>query len=798
MRTAMWLSIFVFISTLFWPQLLGNSFALLALALISLFLLLPQLRVLAIIPITGLYFTFYVYITLSGQLPPLPLIDNKDGIETLVDNKDNTIIVQIVSLISENNQGYFTAKLIEVDGDHLNIQPYIEMRWYKPTVLLQAGQKHQFVVRFKPIWGRANPAGFDRQKWSYSEHIGYRASIKEHLAIIDDNLTVRASFYQKVQKVTENLTHQGLLLALSFADKSLITFEMKQRIRNLGISHLFAISGLHVGLFFSVVYLFFKVLYQHLLPASKMGWFSFRLISFSALIGALAYAYLAGFSLPTQRAILMLMVAVFILSLKRKCSKVDLLLLVLFAVLVWDPLAILSLSLWLSFFAAAIILGLIWAFPSKKAAQQQKQVSSATRHLIMKIKSYAKLLLFLQVGLTLLMLPIQLIGFSALSLVSIVINLIAVPLFSLLIIPLVLFASLTTLLDPPLALLLFILCDQLLDYFFIFSHSLSDYYQWFSLAEQKLLIMLFSVVSLLFLIHFQGKEQRKISYLFSLTLLSALFFIPTADKDEWFVEVIDVGQGLSVLVRSDNQTLLYDTGARYPSGFNMVDSEIAPYLISLGIKKIDHLVISHSDNDHSGGADVIAEQFTVAERWSGEPLLSQSHFNQCKQGQLWRLGRLKVEVLSPIHLTNNDNDNSCVIHISDGETSVLLTGDVGKKQEKILVNSIGDKLKSDILMAPHHGSRHSSSEEFINAVDPKWVVFSAGFMNQWGFPAAEVEKRYQQHEIKTANSGLSGLIRFQITSQAIKMQTFREDLAAYWYHHSLFPQLSNGNLDDKY
>jgi competence protein ComEC len=154
-------------------------------------------------------------------------------------------------------------------------------------------------------------------------------------------------------------------------------------------------------------------------------------------------------------------------------------------------------------------------------------------------------------------------------------------------------------------------------------------------------------------------------------------------------------------------------------------------------------------------------------------------------------------VLSPNELTPNNNNNSCVLRITDGTTALLLTGDIEKRQEINLIDTGADKLRSDILLAPHHGSRHSSSELFIKAVNPRWVVFSAGFMNHWGFPADEVITRYQKHGVETVNTGLSGLIRFQISAQTIKMQTFREDLAPYWYHHSLTSSLSIGHIDDK-
>lgn len=783
MRIALLLSIFVFSSTLFWSQLLESPLLLIAIIITLVLLFVPQLRILAIIPVTAVYFTVYTNLTLTGQLFPSTPMVNKNALQAVVDGQDHIIDVRIVSLISDNNSGYFKAKLIELDADHLNYAPLIEMRWYKPDVNLQAGQIQRFNVRFKPVYGRANPGGFDRQKWAYSEHVAYQATIKKHLKVVDGNRNIRARFYEMVKLNTDNLNHQGLLLALSFADKSLISFDQKQIIRNLGISHLFAISGLHIGLLFSAVYLLSQSIYKRLLSPHLLGWFSLRLINVTALMGAWAYAYLAGFSLPTQRAFLMLLVAVVIFSLKRKCFKVDIFLLVLFIVLLWDPLAVLSVSLWLSFFAVAIILLLLWMFPFNATNKTNNQAPLLKR----KVIKYLKLLFLLQLGLTFLMLPIQLVSFSGISLVAIIVNLIAVPLFSLIIIPLTLSASLLTLFYSPFALMIFQLCETLISMFFYVTVFASESYQLYSLNDQKIMFIIFAVLIVLFISHFQRAERRKTSYLFSLFVICIISLKPSISNDSWYVDIIDVGQGLAVLIRSGNETLLYDTGARYASGFNMVDSEISPYLLSLGIKKLDHLVISHSDNDHAGGADIIASNVIIENRWAGEPLDSQYNFTQCLRGQKWFLGVLSIEVLSPQAVTSNNNNNSCVLRISDGNRRLLLTGDIGKKQETLLVKEIAHKLSSDILLAPHHGSRYSSSEPFIQAVSPTWVVFSAGFMNHWGFPPEEVTARYQKQSVKAFNSGLSGLIRFQISAQAIKIKTFREDLAPYWYHQAFLP-----------
>lgn len=779
MRTGLWLSIFVFISALFWPQLLDHSLLITALISTLILLCIPKLRVLAVIPCAAIYFSCYAQLTLTAQLFPSAANEQNVSITRFVNAQDHTIVVRIISLISENNRGYFRAKLIELDSDHLNYQPLIEMRWYKPTLHVQAGQVHRFVVRFKPVYGRANPAGFDRQKWSYGQHIGYQASIKKHLMIMDDSMSLRANFYQKIQQLTTNFTHQGAILALSFADKSLISLTQKQDIRNLGIAHLFAISGLHIGLCFSFCYLLCQILCLRLLPQQLLGWFSLRLINAGALLGAFSYAYLAGFSLPTQRAFLMLLLSVVLLSLKRRCSKLDLFVLVLFVVLLWDPLAVLSLSLWLSFCAFAFILMLIWAFPSLVQGGQQGGYLS--------VVYYLKLLVFIQCGLTLLMLPVQLLSFSAISVVAIAINLVAIPLFSLCIIPLMLSALLLSVLYPTGAHWLLFTCDRLLDYFFVATQAFSHHYLQLSHWQQSLYVVCLLLCAVLFFFHFQSRRQRQLSYGFAVLLLMLLAVNNKPQTPTWFVDIIDVGQGLSVLVRSGDQTLLYDTGASYPSGFNMAEHEIIPYLVSLGINNVDHLVISHSDTDHAGGTQPIITHLQVGHYWAGEALPVEQVFQPCRAGQSWSLHHLQIVVFSPAQLGKNNNNNSCVLRISDGTHSLLLTGDIEGKREKKLVQQYGERLRSDILIAAHHGSRHSSTDAFITAVQPSWSVFSAGFMNRWGFPAEEVVSRYKAHKIDTVNSGQSGLIRFQITAQAIKMKTFREDLAPYWYHRSLFP-----------
>jgi competence protein ComEC len=755
--------------------------------------MIPRLRILALIPFFAVYFSLYAQLTLTGSLPIATLQQdtsflNSSSLQAVVDGKDHNIVVQVESLISSQNSGYFTAKLLELDDHHLNYSPLLEMRWYKPTIQVQLGEKHAFTVRFKPVYGRANPDGFDRQKWKYSQHIAYRAKIKAHLQPLISSFSIRAYLYQKMTTVTKSLNNNGILLALSFADKSLIKQPQKELIQKLGIAHLFAISGLHISLFFSFVYVLLHFLVNNLLPLRLLGWFSWRLLNISALMGAFLYTYLAGFSLPTQRAFLMLFFAVVVLSMKRKCSLLDLLSGTLFVILLWDPLSVLSLSLWFSFAAVSLILITLWYFPNIKKTVQQNDAISVFN----KIKHYLKLLILIQFSLTLLMLPIQLFAFSSFTVLSALINFVAVPLFSLVIIPMTLFGVLFSLLYEPLAFVLLSAADKLIFYFFNLFAKTSNAYLFLSDYQGEILSFIIVTLIVIFIAHKQGLQNMKISALFIITLCC---FIPWSvwnnnqkHTSNWWVEVFDVGQGLAVLVRSKGNTLLYDTGPRYPSGFTTANAEIVPYFFANGINKLDYLVISHSDIDHAGGTDMILEHFSPSIVLLGEPIESEKLLNyqtlQCLSGMQWQLGSLHIKALSPTKLTKNNNNNSCVLKISDGKTHLLLTGDIDKKQEAKLVDKYAGQLQSHLLIAPHHGSKYSSSKGFIKAVAPQWSIFTAGFMNQWGFPRNEVKLRYKEQGAQTLTTGINGFIRFNIQKDKIIQQTYREDLAGYWYHHT--------------
>ncbi|WP_094751800.1 DNA internalization-related competence protein ComEC/Rec2 [Psychromonas sp. CD1] len=357
-------------------------------------------------------------------------------------------------------------------------------------------------------------------------------------------------------------------------------------------------------------------------------------------------------------------------------------------------------------------------------------------------------------------------------------------------IPLILIALLCSLIFMPIASILVHGIDTLLTYFFMFLKSMPACYIYFSHQQALIILQVFTFFLIAWLITWHGRKYMTYRFIVCsfLIMITSYYVQEKEDEQTWYVDVIDVGQGLSVLVRTQDQSLLYDTGARYASGFSMAQSEILPYLRYIGIASLEYLVISHSDNDHAGGASLIEKAMHPRRIKLGEPLRKQVLANSsfCDVGERWALGKLSVTVLSPFKRLKNSNNNSCVLRISDGQHAVLLSGDINKKQEALIVSQFSSQLASQILIAPHHGSKYSSSKLWISVVKPKWVVFSVSAMNRWGFPVQEVVERYKKQSVIRVSSGTSGFIRFKIDSHGIKLQTIREDLAAYWYHRSFF------------
>jgi len=250
-------------------------------------------------------------------------------------------------------------------------------------------------------------------------------------------------------------------------------------------------------------------------------------------------------------------------------------------------------------------------------------------------------------------------------------------------------------------------------------------------------------------------------------------------KSFWQLHVMDVGQGLAIIVEANHQVMIYDTGASFPTGFSMADSVIIPYLKNRGYWQVDTAVISHDDNDHAGGLALINQHVPI------KHLIFNQHVGakRCLAGDRWQWQFLTLEVLAPVVEKSQENDDSCVIRISDKHHSVLLTGDISKKIEKQLVNRFQseNKLKSDYLIVPHHGSKSSSSGLFIDAVSPTAAIFSAGFLNRWQMPVDDIVSRYHERGVKTYRTSQSGMVTIEFTGSHSYIKEYRKQHWPFWF-----------------
>ena len=318
-----------------------------------------------------------------------------------------------------------------------------------------------------------------------------------------------------------------------------------------------------------------------------------------------------------------------------------------------------------------------------------------------------------------------------------------------------------------------------------------------SSIEQQLLIVLgiISAILFLFLPRISLGRSRWLKGVLAMIVLMVVIPIKSAfvhsspsieSKNKavinWQLVVFDVGQGLSVLIQHNDKAILYDTGAAYPSGFNMAESVILPYLQHQGISALDKVIISHSDNDHAGGLSQLQKTVPIKELIMNDNKASKASF--CQQGKSFNWQGLTIEMLWPKTLQGKENDDSCVLLVSSSKHKVLLTGDISKQTEYALIGEY-PQLEVDVLVVPHHGSKTSSSTEFIKHTSPQTAIVSAGFLNRWHMPVREVVNRYKQDNLKLINTAEVGqvIINFsnQGVNQGIKVQNYHDDLWPFWF-----------------
>lgn len=700
--------------------------------------------------------------------------------------EDLLITGQVSGLVVQGARSVrFNLRIDDVKHQDIRLDDFkpqlLRLSWYHTKQLIRPGQRWQLHVRLKPPHGMLNPGGFDYEKWLFQQGIhatGYVRRSESNRQLAANTWHIDGLRQQLIQQISVafDSPHQGLLHALSVGYKANMTPQHWRVMIDTGTSHLMAISGLHIGLVAGMVFFLARLL----VPVGLMRFISKQ--QFAALLSLLAagfYAALAGFAVPTQRAFVMLLVVLLALLLKRPAFSLNTLSLALLAVLLLDPLAPLSAGFWLSFIAVLLIALIIGG----RVARQRGWLQGIR----------------LQWLIALSMLPISVLLFQQGSLVSPLANMLMIPLVGLLIVPMLLLASLlSTMTLIPLSsstsAWLFSTAGQIFDYCWPVLEWLAQ----LPLAswQQASLPLTHSMAGLLgglLLILPRGFPLKAAGLIL---LLPMVFYQPPRPQPgEFWLQLLDVGQGLSVLVQTRDHTLLYDAGAKTSERFDLGRLVIEPLLRHQGIASLDRLVISHADNDHAGGAEYLLQTIAVqqlmyggrAEEYAYElPATAQN----CKAGQQWRWNQVHFEMLHPQRDYRKTNQQSCVLKITGGNFSALLTGDIDQPVESRLIGDYADQLRTDVLLVPHHGSKSSSSLSFLQQLEPRLALVSAGYLNRFRHPADEVMQRYRQLGIPVLNTAEEGAISLQLGRATAarpgrlsgSSHRQRKDAAHYWNH----------------
>jgi len=370
--------------------------------------------------------------------------------------------------------------------------------------------------------------------------------------------------------------------------------------------------------------------------------------------------------------------------------------------------------------------------------------------------------------------------FQQLSLVSLLANFIAIPVVAMVVVPIALLALLLWLGGMvQAAMILFKLADALLSTLWLLLEKLSDMPLaiWISGAPPAwaLLLSLFAVGVML------KTDLGKIRHLAALGLLPLFLQLP----DRWpvgrfEVQVLDVGQGLAIIVQTAGHTLLYDAGARYDTGFDSGSAIILPFLRQQHIRHLDVAVISHDNLDHYGGMAATLKEVSAAKRYSAAGFYS--HSAPCQRGQSWNWDGVQFAFLNPLSRSGSaENNASCVLKVSSRYGSVLLPGDIERATEKRLISDNPAAIRDiDVLISPHHGSKTSSTEHFIEVLNPQLAVVSAGYLNRFNHPSAKVVARYEKYNSEVMNTASSGWIKLSFEDAGIDAQAWRTVFRRYW------------------
>jgi len=701
------------------------------------------------------------------------------------------IIRSIPEKIGRRTRFEMSLNSVSYENKKYKTPKKIKLNWYGATSKLIPGDKWQLVVRLKKPFSYQNPGGFDYEGWMFQNQIDAKGYVRKSNLnkILQSNQSLISFtriryFLKKEIKAIVQTPYRPIILALLIGDKSEISSEQWSIFRKTGTSHLIAISGLHIGLIAGLVFFMTRWLWgfykngAEIIPSPKIA-------AIFAILSAVIYSAMAGFSLPTQRALIMLCVIMISILIDVRAQSWKTLAIALLLVLILSPFAVMNPGFWLSFFAVAIIL-----YFSKMARTKRKVIAST-------MYNWGLIQVVIGFGL----MPFVLLFFNESSIISPIANFVVVPVFSFIIVPIIFIAGCFIFIAPSLSGMLFAIVIFVLDKVWVFLEYLAKLsFSTVQINNITFLIFIFSIIGILLLFLPKKFPSKLLAPIFFLPLFFSKFDRP--DFGSAKITLLDVGQGLSVVIQTQYHVLVYDTGPRYSKSFNTGKTVVLPYLQSIGISNIDKIVISHGDNDHIGGIKSIVDTITVRTILTSVPdkvKLKIKPKNQiitiktCDNKMRWSWDGVDFSLIHPEPSTAlRKNNASCVLRVSTKtigqrknkyQNAILLTGDIEAKAELKIINNETLDISANILIAPHHGSITSSTKSFIKKINPDFVLYPVGYRNRYHFPSNIVSERYKKLGIKSYSTSEYGAITFNLNSFKIKKpELYRVSYGRFWHN----------------
>ena len=700
-----------------------------------------------------------------------------DRLDAALEGRDLVVTGVVAGLPQDFDRGVRFE--FDVESAPAGVPRRVTLSWYGGSksedsgdvLRVRAGERWRLTVRMRRPHGSVNPHGFDYEAWLLERGVRATGYVrpKADLERLSERVPgyaidrLREAVREKFRATLPDHRYSGILVALAIGDQRAIDAGEWQLFARTGVSHLMSISGLHVTMIAGLAALLVSLGWRRsevlalALPAQKVA-------ALAGFLAALAYCLISGFAVPAQRTLYMVGGVAFALWMGRAASASRVLALALLLVLVLDPWAVLAAGFWLSFAAVAVIFHV--------------GASQTTRaHWL---AQWGRVQWAVTVGLV----PVLLVVFQQVSLISPIANAVAIPVVSLVVTPLALAGAVLPFAWP-------------LEIGHAILEALMAALDW--LAGLPVAVwqqhappawsLPLALAGVAWLLVPRGVPARWLGLVLLLPLFAAGPRGPRPG-DLW-ITVLDVGQGLSVLARTERHALLYDAGPAFNAFSDSGSRVVLPYLRGEGIPRLDALVVSHDDGDHSGGAASVLEAIPVGLLWSslspGHPSLEGASWRApCVAGRRWVWDAVSFEFLHPREDVSSArsaraNNRSCVLRIEARGGRVLITGDIERAAERELLRRAPTLLTAEALLVPHHGSASSSSPEFVKQVAPRYAVFTTGYRNRFGHPRGSVLERYRGAGSELLRTDSGGAIRMRFEPEGIRIDAQRERARRYWH-----------------